>query len=292
METELRNIVLCISFGHASAQVKVALAGALSYAKAHSDTLVVVADDCSGHPPLGVEGATLLETPSRRGYSGVVNYVLDTYPDVSGKVLLINPDACVDFQAVAALLSDSHGIAVPRVINPAGELENIRRATNASEQLRALLFGEGSADRSSRKLTVNSAIIECPPYAPSGSVLAVPVKYWRSVPLRADFFWLEQSDWVIRFSRMHGPVDVSILPVSVTHTGASTSLRYPLSVAASQLHTKINFITEYGSLRLRALLPLGVVLKAARFAVKTRKISNAWFLLKVAAGVADWRVSK
>ena len=293
MKTNFRNIILCISFGHSSSQVYDAMRGALEHSRTHVDTLVVVADDCSGNPPLNIEGAVLLETPSRRGYSGVVNYVLETYPDVNGRILLINPDACLESMAVSELLSDAHGIAVPRVLNPAGELENIRRATNASEQLRALLFGERSADRTSRMgVTVESGSIVCPPYAPSGSVLAIPIQHLRSVPLRAEFFWLEQSDWVIRYSRMHGPVEVSVLPVGASHTGASTSLRYPLSVAASQLRTKINFVNEYGGFGLRLLLPLGVVLRAGRFAVKTRKLSNAWFLLRVAAGLADWRVSK
>lgn len=288
----MKNIILCISFGHSSNQISDALVGATAYVQDHSDTLLVVADDCSGNAPEVAGGAILVETPSRRGFAGVVTFILEKYREANGRLLLINPDAGLDKEAVGLLLSDSHGIAVPRVLNSRGDIENIRSATTASEQLSALLFGERTTQRSVKSLSSSTTAIECPPFAPSGSVLAVPIELFRSVPLRAEFFWLEQSDWVYRYAQEHGVVNVTVLPVTATHTGASTSLRYPLSVAASQLKSKINFVVEYGNLPVRLLLPLGVLLRAVRFGIKTRKISNAWFLLKVASGTADWRVSK
>lgn len=288
----MKNIILCISFGHSSDQIAAALVGAMAHAGDRVETLVVVADDCSGNSPEAPEGAILVETPSRRGFAGVVSFVLEEYSEAHGRLLLINPDAFLEKEAVESLLSDSYGMAVPRVLNSVGNLENIRSATTASEQLFALLFGERATQRSVKSLDSGIMTIECPPFAPSGSVLAVPIEFLRSVPLRAEFFWLEQSDWLYRYARQHGTLEVSVLPITATHTGASTSLRYPVSVAASQLKSKMNFVNEYGNFLLRSLLPLGILLRAVRFGIKTRNFSNAWFLLKVASGAADWRVSK
>jgi GT2 family glycosyltransferase len=288
----LKNIVLCISFGHTSEQVKQALEGAVQYAAGRQDTVVLVADDCSGQPPVAPPGAVLIETPSRRGFAGVVSYVLDVQKDVDGRLLLINPDAALGKEAVDSLLSQATGIGVPRVLNGQGHLENIRSATTATEQLKALLFGEQAASRSVKMLDESIEIIECPPYAPSGSVLAIPIGLLRAVPLRSDFFWLEQSDWVYRYARGNGPVRVSIHPFTASHTGASTSLRFPVSVAASQLRSKINFVNDYGNLMHRALLPLGVFLRAVRFGLKTRSLSNSVFLLQVGLGLQDWRVNR
>jgi GT2 family glycosyltransferase len=289
---KLKNIVLCISFGHASSQIREALGGATSYAVEDSDTVVVVVDDCSGNAPTDLGGVSVLETPSRRGFAGVVTYVVDRYAEAEGRLLLINPDACLSKDAVASLLAVESGIAVPRVLNSTGDLENIRRATTAGEQLRALLFGERFVQRSVESLDPGIESIECPPFAPSGSVLSVPLEYLRSVPLRSEFFWLEQSDWVYRYANLHGAIEVSVLAAAATHTGASTSLRYPVSVAASQLKSKMNFVIEYGDAPLRLLLPLAVLFRAIRFGVKTRNLSNGWFLVKVALGISDWRVKK
>lgn len=288
---KLKNIILCISFGHSSSQIREALEGAASYAVENSDTVVLVVDDCSGSAPTDLGGVPVFETPSRRGFAGVVSYVVDLHAEAEGRLLLINPDACLSKNAVASLLAVESGIAVPRVLNSMGDLENIRRATTAGEQLRALLFGERFVQRV-ESLDPDIESIECPPFAPSGSVLSVPLEYLRSVPLRSEFFWLEQSDWVYRYADLYGAIEVSVLPATATHTGASTSLRYPVSVAASQLKSKMNFVVEYGDSRLRLLLPLAVLLRAIRFGVKTRSLSNGWFLVKVALGISDWRVKK
>jgi hypothetical protein len=288
----LKNIVLCISFGHTSHQVEDALQGAVAYAAENPDTLVLVADDCSGQAPAAPAGAELVQTPSRRGFAGVVSYVLDVHKKANGRLLLINPDAALGKEAVGSLLSQEAGIGVPRVVNSQGQVENIRSATTASEQVRALLFGEGYVRRSVKVLNEDIDSIECPPFAPSGSVLAMPIELLRKVPLRAEFFWLEQSDWVYRYSELYGPIRVSIHPFTATHTGASTSLRFPVSVAASQLRSKINFINDYGSFMQRSLLPLGILLRSIRFGLKTRQLANVVFLLRVGLGSADWRVSR
>lgn len=292
MSSDIRNIVLCITFGHASSQVSEALEGAVAYSRNVTDTIVLVVDDCSANAPRDVEGALLLETPSRRGFAGAVNFVLGQYPDFVGRLLLINPDAGVSREAVSELLSERNGIAVPQVLNPEGRTENIRRVTNAREQLLALLLGENFATRLCQNLPEISNEVACPPFAPSGSVMSYPVQMLRNVPLRDEFFWLEQSDWILRYAKCQGPINVTVLPVRVTHTGASTSTRYPVSVAASQLRTKVNFIHEYGNFWLRLVVPLGVLTRSLRFAIKTRQPANAWFLTKVAAGLSDWRVSK
>lgn len=288
----MKNLILCISFGHESAQIGDALRGAVAYSREYKNAEVLVADDCSGNPPSAPEGVRVLNVPSRRGYAGVVSYVLDLYPEASGRLLLINPDASLEKDGVALLLEFAGGIAVPRVLNPAGELENVRRATTASEQLLALVFGEQMARKSVQQLSADTAVVDCPPYAPSGSVLSMPLDFLRAVPLRSEFFWLEQSDWIYRYANTNGSVQVSILPITASHTGASTSLRYPVSVAASQLRAKINFVNEYGNLLHRSFLPVGILMKAVRFGLNTRSLWNGMFLLKVGTGVADWRVSK
>lgn len=292
MSYSVRNIVLCISFGHSSEQVSIALTGALEYAERHRDTRIVVVDDCSGTPPVEIEGVTLLETPTRRGFAGAVNYVLDSYPDANGRLLLINPDACVTADAVERLLDEKQGVSVPLVLNPQGDVENVRLATSAREQIFSLIAGEKVAARFYQRSISRANTVMCPPYAPSGSVMAYPVHLLREIPLRPEFFWLEQSDWIYRYANLHGPLEVTVLPVEVSHTGASTSLRYPVSVAASQLRTKVNFIGAYGTVLPRLLTPLGVLLRSVRFAIKTRRLSDAWFLIKVAAGSADWRVDR
>lgn len=288
----MKDIILCITFGHASAQVRLALQGAVAYASENPDTLVLAVDDCSGNAPSDIGGVTVSETPSRRGFAGVVSYVVGLHPKFSGRLLLINPDASLAKESVGALLSVESGMAVPRVLDSRGMLENVRRATTGGEQLCALLFGEGVTRRSIATLGQETQTVQCPPFAPSGSVLSVPLDYLRSVPLRDEFFWLEQSDWVYRYSQRAGAFEISVLPSVATHTGASTSLRYPVSVAASQLQSKVNFITEYGHAWFRLLIPLAVLLRSIRFSVRTRSLTNGIFLVKVVMGKADWRVNR
>ncbi len=234
----------------------------------------------------------MMEPPSRCGFAGVVNYVVAEFPDADGRLLLINPDAYVGPKEIEMLLAPSDALRVPKVVNPSGQVENIRAITTAGQQLRALLFGEWAARKAITKMAFNGTTVECPPFAPSGSVLSVPLDLLRSVPLREEYFWLEQSDWLLRYFEIFGPLKLEILPISATHTGASTSIRYPLSVAASQLNAKANFVRTYGTTIHRLLLPLAIFSRTFRFFLKNRQISDALFLGKVYAGKADWRVNK
>lgn len=282
-------LIACITFGHASADVLRAMAPAISLADRDAEISVIVIDDCSGKPPI-LSGIKTLEMKTRVGFPAVVNQILEsTYPEIS-RLVLINPDALIEQAALKALIYDPGELVVPTIANGLN-LENVRPVTRASWEFLNLLFGEKRRFNEMPTSKVNQ-FLSCPPFAPSGAVVAIDAQVLRETPLRPEMFWLEFSDLLLRRELMGLNTKLTVLPDLAEHLGASTSLSFPLSVAASQMRAKVSYIRSYGNVVLRALLPLAVFSKAMRVGIKLKSFTVVAFAFKAAFDVEDWRVNE
>jgi hypothetical protein len=280
------KIVACITFGHEADEVRRSLAPALELAAREDDVEVVVIDDSSGRGPQ-LSQATCLSTPRRMGFPAVVQFLIESvYPEAT-RLVLVNPDATVG-DSLPPLLESQALLAIP-TIDHDGRIENVRLATTPWREVRNLLLGEAKV-RYPITSTGRRQDVSCPPFAPSGAVISIDANALRSAPLRSEFFWLEFSDWVLRRARMGAPTTLEVLPNRADHLGASTAVKYPLSVAASQARAKVAFVREYGSASSRAVLPIAVLSRGVRFALKRRSTKAGVFLLRAAYNMVDWRV--
>lgn len=280
-------IVLCITFGHDPSDVEAALESAIFVSRRRDDLRVIAVDDCSGRTPL-VSGVESFSTPSRRGFPAVVHYVIDElFPECS-RVVLINPDASLRENDLLRLMDSGADVAVPTIVGSDSTVSNVRQVTTAAWELKNLAFGERY--RGARiPISSGDQVIQSPPYAPSGAVIAIDATLLRRVPLRPEFFWLEFSDWV---QRQPTPLEIVVQSGTAEHVGASTSVKYPWSVAASQARAKFQYVQQYGTPFLRAALIPALCVKAVRFAIKQRSLRAAVYLMRGATGHRDWRIQK
>lgn len=280
-------VVACITFGHDRSDIEACLSSARELAEVDSRLTVISVDDHSGRANGSLEIIHHV-TPSRRGFPAVVQYIVeDLYPNCT-RLILVNPDACVG-AALKPLLEAKETVAVPS-IGDHGFLHNVRLTTTAGKEFRNLLFGESRSGWPLQEVE-ETRVVSCPPFAPSGAVISVDAQALRAVPLDANLFWLEFSDWTRRRQQRGLDTTLRILPERSEHTGASTSVKYPLSVASSQARAKVHFIRRYGRSSLRVLLPIAVLSKAVRFGISRRNILAAVFLFRAAFDAVDWRVS-
>lgn len=280
-------VVACITFGHNSSDISTCLAPALAMAKNKSDFAVISVDDNSGVDNAAA-GIRHYVTPTRRGFPAVVQYIVEElYPDCA-RLVLINPDAHID-KGLRALLAATEVVAVP-TIESDGRLANVRNITTPHRELRNLLFGEA---KTNFPLATQGSdlIVPCPPYAPSGAVISIDASALRETPLDQDLFWLEFSDWILRRSSVGLETSLRVIPEQSDHLGASTSVSYPRSVAASQARAKVHLIRRYGTKLSRMLVPVAVASKALRFGVKRRSLRDALFVYRAAIDRVDWKVT-
>lgn len=279
-------VVACITFGHEPTDIEECLAPALGLAKLDSNIRVIAIDDCSGvaNQPAGID---YFVTPTRRGFPAVVQYIVEDLFPACTRLVLINPDALLD-DGLRDLMQASETVAVP-TIEEHGRLHNVRRTTTALREFRNLLLGEA---RSNWPVTPRDVdfVLQCPPFAPSGAVISIDAEALRRVPLDADLFWLEFSDWVLSRNARGQETTLRITPHISVHVGASTSVSYPLSVASSQARAKVIFVKRYGSILVRSALPLAVASKALRYGVKHRSVRDAYFVFQAAFDRVDWKV--
>lgn len=285
-------LIASISFGHSAEELGSALAPAVSLSAKNSRVRVICIDDSSGSQPEDIPGVIMATTIRRVGFAGAVNEIVDRFGRDVDRLVLINPDARITEATLDELLSCTESIAIPRVDDGFGRIENLRKVTTARYQLRALVMGEPRRTNLAFSTRDVIPVLDLPPYCPSGAVISIATSLLRSVRLHPDFFWLELSDWVSRLHRQGIIANLRVIDGAAIHTGASTSKKYPVSVAASQLCAKKAFIHEYGSKVHKLLLPMGILLRSARFGIKTRSVQNSLFLLGAAAGIVDWRVER
>lgn len=222
-----------------------------------------------------------------------MNELVERLGGSAERLVLINPDAQIDGETLTRLIVSEEAVAVPAIRNADGEIENVRSVTTATQQIRALLLGERyAATPSGIEKNLSNGIFPMPPACPSGAVVSIDLKLLRQTPLREEFFWLELSDWTKRVSKVTSPLRLEVLKQEAVHVGASTSVKYPVSVAASQLRAKKAFVKAYGRAWHRLLLPIAMISRSIRFGVKTKSMSNTLFLVLVGLGVKDWRVSR
>lgn len=284
------KLIACITFGHSTDEVAAALEGAVAYARATEHCRVVALDDSSGVPPAASPGIEVLSTPTRIGFAGAVNHLVQAVAPSATRLVLINPDTAPSPSTVAKLADSDATVVVPPILRTDGSLENVRRITTAAVQTRALLFG----DRFTRLTRTAPAIgggVSSPPYAVTGTVVGLDANEVRQHPFEPVLFWLEFSDWLIRLAERNGPSEIPVMGEPVAHTGASTAVSFPLSVAASQGRAKAAFVSRYGHRGLRLLLPLGALSYGLRYALKRRSLRDGIFVMAASLGFADWRVS-
>jgi len=235
-----------------------------------------------------VDGVESFSMPDRRGFPAVVQYIVEElYPECD-RLVLVNPDALVSEQGLIEILATEADLVIPSIVSPDGTLENIREVTRPSWEILNLAFGEKyRGDRI--PFREDGRIVVCPPYAPSGAVIAIKVELLKQLPLRSDFFWLEFSDWIRRHQEA---VSLRIVPTLVKHTGASTSVKYPISVAASQVRAKVGFVREYGGPLQKVIVVPALWMRAIRFGVRRRSVSAALRVGLSGMGLRDWRVSR
>lgn len=280
-------IVACITFGHNSEDIARALAPAIAEQEADNRVRVISVDDASGRNH-AAEGVTAHVTPSRRGFPGVVQYIVETLYPESSRLILINPDASLDRRSLRTLIETNSDVAVPRILDAGAAIENVRQVTTAAWELRNLAFGEKYRGRLLSG-TDTVGIVACPPYAPSGAVISLNALLLRERPLNPDYFWLEFSEWVLR---QPGSVTLSIEPVEAQHLGGSTSVKYPLSVAASQARAKFLFIRSQGSRLDRICAVPALASRGVRVAIKRRSVFAGVFVLLAGMGLKDWRIAR
>lgn len=287
-------VVATITFGHKAEDVERALRPALDLVESGLEVKVVCIDDSSGCSPLEIRGVDYTTTARRSGYAGAVNELISRYRQYS-RLILINPDAAVPERTLLALANSPAPIAVPTIVNELKMLENVRYVTTAKEQFFALLLREPrSVSRRAVQAASHVLRLEMPPACPSGAVLAIDTNLLLETPLNEKLFWLEMSDWVRRRSESSTSTnyDLTVIPEGATHVGASTSIRYPLSVAASQMVAKTAYVREYGDAILKKLLPIAVMARSLRFALISHSPSDGYFLVKVGLCGNDWRVNR
>lgn len=283
--------VACITFGHSPQDVEACLASALLLATENDEFQVLTLDDCSGARPCP-PGIPSYDTPSRRGFPGAVQYLIDELAPGCSRLILINPDATVEADTLELLARSTCDVAVPTIRSRSrtGKVENVRFATTAMREVANLLFGERvpeypvSARDTPRTFT-------CPPFAPSGAVISIDAQMLRETPLDPSMFWLEFSDWVRRRESEGRRTTLEVVAGEATHSGASTSVKFPVSVAASQARAKVAFIRSYGGLGARMLVVPAVTSRALRFALRKRSLSNGLFILRAALGRVSWKVN-
>jgi hypothetical protein len=293
----MNSIVACVTFGHPEADVAAALAGARDAANENAQIQLYWVDDASGYQPKVIpKGVRYVPLPARRGYAGVLSHIVSELCNSGDRLLLINPDASIDPVGVRKLLETDSPLAIPQIARD-GWIDNVRTVATAREQLLALAAGEWLVRDHERLLPFNPAgeivRLACPPHAPSGAVLSIEVDLARHTPFRSKFFWLEMSDWLLRIAQVHPvPIQLAVLPVEALHVGASTSLRYPISVAASQARAKVCFIREYGKPVDRIVWPLALLMRALRFGASQKSIRAACLVFVAGCGLRDWRIQE
>lgn len=286
-------LIATITFGHIPNLLETALEGVADAATTNANIDQIIVDDASGRAPEIVHGVRVVTTPVRGGYAATVNWIVKMYGDDYERLVLVNPDASPSKEAVEQLASAKSSLAVPLVENAAGDVENIRTIATGYARVHSLLFSERFSVSSNRSTFADEAVpdnFDSPPFVPAGSVVSFAMSELRELPLDPDMFWIEMSDWVQRRSRRKGPLNVEVMDVRIAHTGASTSVSYPLSVAASQLNADVHYVRRYGNLISRALLPLAVAVRSARYAVKRGSLRGGVFMFRVGAFGQDWRV--
>lgn len=285
------KLIACITFGHEQGDIRDALRSAVELALTRSDLTVVAIDDCSGTANYSIPGVEFHRTPARVGFPGVVNYLVsELYPDAD-RLVLVNPDAAIDVKSLSHLVDSKNAVEVPQILNSDGFVENVRAVTNAGDQFRNLLFGERHSELPVRG-SADLRTYDCPPFAASGAIVGLDAQQLRVVPLRAEFFWLEMSDWVLRSSLNGLRISLTVNADRAQHSGASTSVSYPVSVAASQMFAKATFIRTYGGALTSAFLPIAMAAKSIRFGIMRRSLRDALFVYQCGLGNANWRVSR
>lgn len=281
-------VVAVITFGHDSADIETSLRSAVELAQAREDLVVISVDDKSGYRA-SAQNVESFEVPSRMGFPGVVEYIYrELFPEAR-RLILINPDAVVDNQLLTQLVETDATIALPSIGDRQG-LINVRPVTTARAEFLNLLIGERRRFQP-LKVSKSEMVLNAPPYAPSGAVISIEVNALHEVALDPDFFWLEFSDWVLRRASFGLATQIKVLPRAATHTGASTSISFPLSVAASQARAKVLFIFRYGNWAQRVLTPIALFSRALRFGLKQRSLKSGLFVFEAGRGRRDWRVA-
>lgn len=287
------NLIACITFGHAEVGTAEVLRPAVELAARRADVRVVSIDDASGlSPESGTRhGIEFMAMAERSGFPAVVNHLASVVEPSCERLVLVNPDALADVDALERLLDADSDLAVPAIHNDNGELENLRPVTTGAMQLRALMLGESAIASPSRVDQSAPCVVSAPPFAPQGAVISIAAHLIRELPLDPVMFWLEMSDWVLRWQARGKALSLSVTTDVVEHVGASTSASFPISVAASQARAKVAFVRRYGSRVQRLIVPAGVVSRACRFALIQRSPHAGWTVFRSALGWTDWRIA-
>lgn len=287
------NLIACITFGHTEAGTHNVLGPAVELAGRRSDVRVVSIDDASGlAPEPGIRsGIEFITMPQRSGFPAVVNHLASVIEPSCRRLVLVNPDALADSEALERLLGATSDLAVPAITDPEGHLENLRPVTTSALQLRALMVGERAISVPSRVDRSAPCEVFAPPFAPQGAVISIGAELIRELPLDPTMFWLEMSDWVLRWKARGKELSLAVTTDVVEHAGASTSASFPVSVAASQARAKVAFVRRYGSRSERLLVPLAVLSRAVRFALLQRSARAGYTVFRAALGSIDWRVA-
>ena len=278
------TVVACVTFGHDATDIYHALDSAVQLARKRQGIDVIAVDDSSGIS-YDLSEVHSYSTPRRLGFPATVQYIVEVLYPEADRVVLINPDAQVELDILERLIDHTGDLVVPRILRPDGTLENVRETTRPSWELKNLAFREHYRGDVLNSATETRTVL-CPPYAPSGSVISIAATLLKKTPLRADYFWLEFSDWV---HRQDHPRELTIDGGIAQHTGASTSLKYPLSVASSQARAKYLYIRTYGTRLQRALALPALCCKSGRFAAKRHSLTAGIDLMLCAVGLRDWR---
>ncbi|WP_457101796.1 hypothetical protein [Microbacterium sp. P5_E9] len=283
--------IACITFGHTTEDVERCLSTALALSENDPRMRVITVDDSSGSAPQPrmIPGFT---TPSRRGFAATVQYIVEVIAPDCERLVLVNPDAEADVETLVALAASTDVVTVPTIISTTDRafMENVRPSTTGSREIRNLLFGERRRAFILKPASTEQRV-NCPPFAPSGAIISVDAHALRRTPLRAEMFWLEFSDWVLRRNAEGLTTELCVLPNESRHVGASTSVKYPMSVAASQARAKVCFIRDYGSWTARTFAPVAVLSRSLRFAARRRSISSGVFVFQAAMGWKSWMVN-
>jgi hypothetical protein len=288
-------VVACITFGHTGADVELALGPAVRLAGERSDVRVLTVDDASGAiPALTRPEIGQFVMTARSGFPGVVNHIVAELAPAARRLILVNPDARLDDDAMRRLADGTADVEVPRIVDSQGRLSSVRPVLTPGAQLLALLFGQWTDRRCADSLAGGSgeASFASPPFVASGAVISIDAEILRELPLDPGLFWIEMSDWALRAAGEQLEILGVLVDCTVEHAGASTSTHYPVSVAASQLLSAVTFIRRYGSWWHRVLLPPAVCARVVRIALQHRNVKTARFVAAVACGRRDWRVPR
>lgn len=282
-------LVATITFGHSAEDVQAALAPFVAARESNQQIAAVVAlDDCSGVRPEILVGIESRETPERMGFAAAVNYlVTDICPEAT-RLVLVNPDVLMDSRGAQALLDATGPAHILPVLDEHGALENLRPLLTPRRVLVGLALRERRRRDDLPRLAAVGGAALCPPLVPAGTVISLDADLIRRVPFSPEMFWIEFSDWTLRLPET---ITVSISPHPVDHAGASTAVNYPLSVAASQLRARYSYVMRHGGRTHRVLLRPALMIRVLRIALKKRDRALIPFLMRAAAGTADWRVS-